>query len=65
MIWNVAILVIVWSLWLERNIFEGSVVDVDDFWDKVLYRVSLSLSVNKLFSGFLIADIVRGWRVFL
>ena len=67
LIWNVAVLVIVWSLWLERNcrIFEGSVVDVDDFWNKVLYRVSLSLSVNKLLSGFLISDIVRGWRVFL
>lgn len=63
-IWNAAMVAIVWVIWKERNrrIFMGKDRCREEFWDRVVYLGSLRTSIKKKFEGISYFFIRNNWE---
>ena len=66
-LWNVAVIGLCWTLWLESNnrIFDNIEGTIDSVWERVKFGVALWVFNTNEFNGLLFSSLVRSWFALL
>ncbi|PON86642.1 hypothetical protein TorRG33x02_175780 [Trema orientale] len=66
-LWNVAVIAIFRSIWIERNkrIFDDAKEDLNSIWEKVKYLVALWVYDTRFFKDLSFSDLCRDWSIWM
>lgn len=65
---GIAVLAVIWVIWLERNMWtfeEHRELEVDDLWDKIVFWSSFWVSISVAFKGVNLSSILWNWKAAL